>query len=171
MNLKRPKKTSYPSYFGKYVSKTKGDIFEQLQSQNKEFKEIMKSVKAKDLEYSYATGKWTMRESLVHMVDTEQIFAYRALSISRGDKRKLLGFDQDKYVKNASLDHITKKQIIDNFVATRNSSIQFFKSLCESDWDRNGKVGNYAISMDVFPYIIAGHTEHHFRLLKKKYLK
>lgn len=172
MNLKKPKKSSYPAYFGKYVSKCgSGDIYDQLASQEKEFKGLMKTVSAKDLDYRYAEGKWSLRESLVHMVDTEQIFCYRALCISRGEKRKLPGFDQDKYIQNANLEHITKKQIIDNFVATRKASIHLFKSLCNSDWERSGKVSDYEIGLTSFPYIVVGHTEHHFRILKKKYKK
>lgn len=171
MPLRKPNKKNCPENFHPYLSKVKGDVAIALEKQEKEFKELMKSVNTKNLDYRYAKGKWSIKEALIHIVDTEQIFGYRALAISRGERKKLPGFNQNSYIKNGKFDHITKKQIISNFIATRKSTRAFFDSLTSEDWKKMGKVANYEVQLSAFPFLVAGHTEHHFRILKSKYLK
>jgi len=171
MAFKKPKKGTYPAYFEKYVNKVKGDVVTVLKEQQKEIKDLLKDIDKEQLEYAYAPGKWTLKESLVHVIDTEQIFAFRALAIARGERKNLPGFDQDKYIKNANLEKISKKQIGDNFVSIRKSSMFLFDTFGPEDWVRKGKASGNEITPQAFPWMIAGHTIHHMNIIKKKYLK
>lgn len=170
-NNKRIPAPYYPAYYKGYVSKVKGNAITTLQKQEAEIAALLKKVNAKNLEYSYEKGKWSLKQVLVHMIDTEQIFAYRALAIARGEKQKLPGYDQDKYIKNANLEHITKSQIANNFKSIRKSSLFLFDTFGPEDWVRKGSANGKRFSASAFPYIIAGHTKHHIDIIKKKYLK
>jgi uncharacterized damage-inducible protein DinB len=171
MAARRLAKGKFDEYYKKYVSKVKGDPMEYLKKQEKELAELLKKVNKKNLEYAYAEGKWSLKEVLVHMIDSEQIFAYRALAIARGEKKALPGYDQNKYIKNANLEHITKKQIAENFKSIRKSSMFLFDTFGPEDWVRVGKANGSETSASAIPYIIGGHAKHHMDIIKKKYLK
>ncbi len=168
--VKRLPKPHFPAYYKGYVSKVRGSAITMLQKQEKELSELFKKINKKNIEYRYAEGKWSLKEVLVHMIDTEQIFAYRALAIARGEKTPIPGYDQDLYIENANLDHITKKQIADNFKAIRKSSLFLFDTFGSEDWVRKGKANGKIFNASAFPYVIAGHTKHHIDVIKKKYL-
>ncbi len=171
MPSKRIPKPTYPDMYKKYITSVKGNALTALNKQLDEIAQMMKKVNKSNLDFAYAKGKWSLKEVLVHMIDTEQIFAYRALAIARGEKKALPGFDQDKYINNANLDHISKKQIADNFKSIRKSSLFLFDTFGPEDWVRIGKASGKEVSASAFPYMIAGHTKHHLSVLKKKYLK
>lgn len=171
MAVRSLKKGKFASNYKSYVAKVKGNPLTVLAKQEKEIADVMKKVNKKNIDYAYADGKWSVKEVLVHMIDTEQIFAYRALAIARGEKKSIPGFDQDKYIKNANLEHINKKQIAENFKSIRKSSLFLFDTFGPEDWVRVGKANGSEISASALPYIIAGHTKHHLDILKKKYLK
>jgi len=169
--VKRLPKPHFPAYFKGYVSKVKGSAITTLQKQEKDLADLFKLINKKNIEFSYAPGKWSLKEVLVHMIDTEQIFSYRALAIARGETNAIPGYDQDLYIKNANLEHITKKQIADNFKAIRKSSLFLFDTFGTEDWVRKGKANGKIFNASAFPYLIAGHTKHHIDVIKKKYLK
>lgn len=169
--VKRLPKPHFPAYYKGYVAKVKGSAITSLKKQEKEIADLFKKINAKNIDFSYAPNKWSLKEVLVHMIDTEQIFAYRALAIARGEKNAIPGYDQDLYIKNANLDHITKKQIADNFKSIRKSSLFLFDTFGTEDWVRKGKANGKIFNASSFPYIIAGHTKHHIDIIKKKYLK
>jgi len=171
MASKRLPKPVYPAMYRKYVQAVKGNALTALNKQLDEIAALLKKVNKSNIDQSYAKGKWTLKEVLVHMIDTEQIFAYRALAIARGEKKALPGFDQDKYIKNANLENITKKQIADNFKSVRKSSLFLFDTFGPEDWVRIGRASARNVSASAFPYMIAGHTKHHINVIKKKYLK
>lgn len=171
MATKSIKKGKYADFYKKYVNKVKGNPLSFLANQQKEIADVLKLINKKNIDHKYAEGKWSLKEVLVHMIDTEQIFAYRALAIARGEKKTIPGFDQDKYIKNANLENISKKQIAENFKSIRKSSLFLFDTFGPEDWVRVGKAAGNEISASALPYIIAGHTKHHLDIIKKKYLK
>lgn len=171
MAVRSIKKGKFADYFKRYTNKVKGNPLTFLANQEKEIADVLKMVNKKNIDHRYAEGKWSIKEVLVHMIDTEQIFAYRALAIARGEKKSIPGYDQDKYIKNANLENITKKQIAENFKAIRKSSLFLFDTFGPEDWVRVGKAAGNETSASSIPYIIGGHTKHHLDILKKKYLK
>ena len=122
-----------------------------------------------DGEYRYAPGKWSAKEVLGHVCDTERVFAYRALRIARGDQTPLAGFEQDDYVKNGPFAKAPMEEIIEDYIAVRRASITLFRNLDEAAWVRRGVANNNEVSVRALAYIIAGHELHHRRILEEKY--
>jgi uncharacterized damage-inducible protein DinB len=121
-------------------------------------------------DYAYAEGKWTVKELLGHITDTERIMAYRALSIARGETQGLPGFDENEYVKNAQFGKRTLPDLLAEFEMARKNSILLFENLSETDIDRQGTASNNPITVRALASVIAGHELHHSRILQTRYL-
>ena len=120
-------------------------------------------------DYAYAEGKWTIKQCLQHVIDTERIFAYRALAIARGDKTALPGFDQDEYVAAADLSGRSFAKMIEEFRHLRQSTFIMFKSFTDADLLRTGTMSGTAVSVRALGFIICGHALHHVKLYREKY--
>ena len=119
----------------------------------------------------YAPGKWSVKEILGHLNDTERIFAYRALRISRGDQTPLAGFEQDDYVRNGPFARHPLEDLIEDYIAVRRATISLFRNLDEAAWTRRGVASENEVTVRALAYMIAGHELHHRRILEEKYLK
>ena len=119
---------------------------------------------------SYAKGKWTIKEVLVHLIDVERIFSYRALSIARGEQSNLPSFDQDLYVINSNANNRTCASLLEEFSNTRRATISLFKGFSDSALKNIGQAGGAQISVRALGFIITGHHLHHFNVIDKKYL-
>jgi hypothetical protein len=171
-NMKRPSQEEYKPYFEKYIGLVpEGDILKILKKQIKEFEKVCKSISPKKSLYRYAPGKWTIREVIGHIVDTERVMAYRALSIARNGQNNLPGFDQDEFARRSNYNDVKLQNIIDEFCAVRTSSIFLFNALSEEASKRSGIANNYLVSVRALAYIMAGHLIHHLNVIKEKYLK
>ena len=164
--IPQPKPNTYPSYFEKYTSLVKDEVMTSLKKQRKKFKKFILS--DFDPDYFYAPGKWTVRQSIVHIIDTERVFTYRAMAISRGEKQSLPGFDQDKYTDH-DWGHLSKEQLWREFSAVRRSTIALFKNMNPDMLEKIGKVAGNDFSVCAVPYICAGHLIHHMNIFKSKY--
>ncbi|QQL51569.1 DinB family protein [Mucilaginibacter ginkgonis] len=118
--------------------------------------------------YTYADGKWTIKQKLAHMIDAERVFAYRAYCIALGDKTAFPGFEQDDYVANAN--SRTLKNIADEFRAVREANLYFINNLSDEQSTIVGTSSNHSTSVRAILYIMAGHELHHLKLLKERYL-
>lgn len=122
-------------------------------------------------DYSYAKGKWSIKDVLLHMVDTERVFAYRALCIAREDKTPLPGFEQDAYVANANANGRTLSELIEEYKAVRLASIALFGSFSQEAMLQLGEASGFPVSVRALGFIITGHENHHLQVLRERYLK
>ena len=130
------------------------------------------SLPEEKLVHRYAPGKWSIKEILVHIIDDERIFAYRALRFARNEKQNLIGFDQDAYAFYSKADERELDNIFDEYEAVRNATIALFNGLPEESFDRMGHGTGTANDATVraLAYHIAGHELHHISFIKENYL-
>lgn len=167
----RPAAGDYAPYFEGYVAAVEtDDILSYLTAQKDEAVGFLKSIVWEKWELAYAQDKWTLAEAVLHMIDTERIFAYRALRIARGDTTPLPGFDQDTYVPRSGAALRTPASIVDEFAAVREATIQLFKNFTEEMWERRGVAADAEVTALALAFIIAGHTTHHLRVIRERYL-
>lgn len=177
-SIAQPNKDEYPAYSEMYMAMvpSNGQVLNVLKQNAVDLKEMIYSHTESDLIYSYAPGKWTIKEILVHLIDDERIFSYRALRYARNDQTLLPGFDQDEYVKFSQAHDRTLDSIFSEYDAVRNSTIQLFQNLPEDAWlrmgtvvDTDGHLNKRTVRATL--YHITGHEMHHIRIIKEKYLK
>lgn len=159
-----------PEFQKKYIDLVDGDPIEMLANQKESFTEFLEQLDEAKLDYRYAENKWTLREVIVHIIDTEQIFNYRALCVMRGDTQNLAGFDQDVYISNAHVSHYSKEYLINYFTITRYNSLVLIKGANENVWENEGHISDYKMKLKVFPYMLAGHLKYHMQIIKERYL-
>lgn len=169
MNLLKP--DEYPAIFEKYIETIVKNAEEELVSQLDEFPTFILSIPEEKGTFSYAEGKWTIKEILCHILDTERVMAYRALRFARNDMTALAPFEQDEFVANGRHNERTLESIAAEFMYIRNGNIIFFKSLNEQELERKGMASDRLISVRALMYIIAGHLNHHRLILQERYLK
>ena len=121
--------------------------------------------------HRYASGKWSIKEVVGHMCDTERIMAYRALRIARGDQTPLPGFEQDDYVRAAGFDSISMSDLTEEFRLIREATLPLLRGFDEQALERRGTANKVSISVLALAYIIAGHERHHVSILRSRYLR
>ena len=134
------------------------------------FEQIVNSIPESKGGYRYAEGKWTIKELLVHVLDAERIFAYRALRFARNDKTMLPGFEENDYVPNSAANERTMKSILTSMQLIRASTNDLFNSFTIEMLKRSGSANNTEISVETLGYVIAGHQLHHCSILQQRYL-
>lgn len=169
-NFSLPNKGEYPSYFDPYLEKIPELSFSELISgQVIEITELFAS-KAQGWEaIAYSEGKWTPKEVLGHLIDTERIMAFRALCIARGEKQSLPGFDENAYVESANFSKVPLDVLLEDFVAQRSALLSFVKTLSEEVLDIQGKANEKLITPRTLLWIIPGHFIHHVHVLNNRY--
>tara|TARA_B100000768_G_C11280353_1_gene378223 strand:+ start:999 stop:1511 length:513 start_codon:yes stop_codon:yes gene_type:complete len=169
--MSRPKVNEYNSYFKGYISLVIGESSEEIKlNHNQKILEFWNTISLDKWTYSYAEGKWTLKQVLQHVIDTERILAYRALCIVRGEKQNLNEFDQDNY---ANFGHAINRNIDDlitEWKLLRESNNLMFKSFTEKDLNKKGAAGLKTLSVKAILYIIFGHPLHHINIVNEKYL-
>src|SRR5262249_3992647 len=146
------------------------DVVGLLEQQAPQTIAFLQSATAK-ADFSYAPGKWTVKEMVGHVNDTERIMAYRALRVSRGDQTPLPGFEQDDYIRDGNFGQRPLSDRIEDFAAGRKGTVPLFRRVDSEIGARRGTANGDAISVRALAYIIAGHELHHRRVLEEKYLK
>jgi uncharacterized damage-inducible protein DinB len=168
--MKRPEATEYADYYAKYVSKVPGtDLLKVLESERSQMLQLFAGRPERDGNFRYAPEKWTVKETLGHICDTERIFAYRALRIGRGDKTPLPGFEQDDFVRNGGHAERTLADLAEEFSAVRAGSIALFRSFDEKAWSQAGTASQKEITARALGFIVAGHQIHHRLILEERY--
>lgn len=146
------------------------ELMDTLNRQLANFPKFLKSIPNDKLGYSYAMGKWTVLQALVHITDAERVFQYRALRFARGDKTPLPGFDQDLYVAGSVSQVWTKESLLHEYVAVRQSTITLFNSLDEKSLRLAGTASGLEWSVGKLGFVICGHQRHHRNILRERYL-
>jgi hypothetical protein len=169
--MKKPLPGDYSPYYQDYIdSVVEDDALKFLREQLKAITDFFNSITEEKGKFSYAKGKWTVKEVIGHIIDTERIMAYRALCIARGEKQPLPGFDQDSYVANAKSNNRKISELVDEFRKVRESNIVMFYSLDEDSFNNRGVVSGKEVTVKALLFIVAGHCAHHINVLKEKYL-
>ena len=168
----RPGSDEYAPYYEKYTSLVpEGDVVETLTRQLGETLALLRSVPEDKAGSRYEPGKWSVKEVVGHMCDTERIFAYRALRFARGDRTELPGFEQDGYIESANFDARTLADLAEEFEHVRRSTIKLFGNLGADAWLRRGTASNNEVSVRALAHIAAGHELHHVGIIRERYLK
>jgi hypothetical protein len=168
--IARPEPGEYAPYYDRYISLVPGsDILETLDAQRRQTLLLLCGREEGDGDYRYARDKWTVKEVLGHVCDTERIFAYRALRIARADRTPVEGFEQDDYVRNGPFARLPLPELIEEYIAVRRATLTLLRNLDEAAWARRGIANKNEVSVRALAYTIAGHELHHRRILEEKY--
>ena len=169
--MPRPISGTYPVYFDNYIRLTEFDTpTEGIAKYSNYLNEFFCNLPADKAEFSYAPGKWNVKEMLLHIIDTERIFAYRALSLSRGENTPLPGFVENTYAANSAANQRTWESLLAEFKAVRLSTDLLIQSFTPAQLDRLGITNNHPTSVNAIVYIIFGHLLHHVNVVKERYL-
>ena len=168
----RPQPGEYDPYYEKYLSLIQGnDILAALDEQRRQMVLLLSGRTEADGDLRYAPQKWSLKEVLGHINDTERIMSYRALRISRGDATPIEGFEQDGYVRNGPFGRRSLADLIEDCIAVRRATVSLFRNLDEAAWTRRGVANKNEVTVRALAYITAGHELHHRRIIEEKYLK
>jgi uncharacterized damage-inducible protein DinB len=168
--IARPEPGEYAPYYDRYISLVPGsDILTTLDSQRRQTLLVLCGRDDSDGDFRYAPDKWSAKEVLGHVCDSERVFAYRALRISRGDRTPMEGFEQDDYVRNGPFASRPLAELIDDYIAVRRATLTLLRNLDEEAWLRRGIANKNEVSVRALAYMIAGHEIHHRRILEEKY--
>jgi hypothetical protein len=166
----RPLPDEYAPYYEKYVSLISGeDILGALEAQRVQTGQLLAARSEREGNFRYAPGKWSVKEVIGHLSDSERIFSYRALRIARGDETPLPGFEQDDYVVSGGFNTRTLADMAEEFAVVRVATITLLQSLSEEAWKRRGTASDNPVTVRAMAYIIAGHELHHRKILDEKY--
>ena len=167
----KPAPAEYAPSYEKYISLVpEADILTVLAEQLDSTLSLLRGIPEERSNHRYAPGKWSIKELVGHLIDSERVFSYRALRIACNDKTPLPGFEQDDYVANANFDARRLADLADEFEQVRKSNLQLFKPLEDAAWLRMGVANNTDVSVRALAFIIAGHAEHHLSILRTRYL-
>jgi uncharacterized damage-inducible protein DinB len=174
ISLARLADDEHAPYYGRYVDRAReavgsGDAVAHLVAQGERTAALLKGVPADREGFRYEPGKWSVREVVGHMADTERIMAYRALRIARGDETPLPGFDQDVFMASSGFDARTLQDLADEFAAVRRSTVALVASLDDAALARRGTASGNPVTVRALVGIIAGHELHHLAILKERY--
>ncbi len=167
--MNRPQTHEYPEWGRAYIDLVDGDVIEVLEKQIADFSNLLNNNIDKG-DYAYAPGKWTLKELVGHIIDTERIFTYRLVCFVRGEKASLPGFEEDDYVANAHFNDRSLMSLAEEFSVTRKSILYLVKSLNDKELDNIGTSNGRKMSARAVIYAIAGHLMHHTRIIKERYL-
>lgn len=170
LQFARPQEGTYNPYFHKYIALVPdGDLRRLLPVIFDANFRAMRTITSEQERHRYAPGKWSIREMVGHMADTERVMSYRALCVARGDATPLPSFDENGYTAAARYDDIPLEQILGELMAVHAATILLFENMADEAWDRMGNASGHPISVRALAYIIAGHELHHMNVLRDAY--
>jgi len=168
--MNRPQTDEYPAWGETYIKLVDGDILSILTQQTTDFSDFINSL-SDVADYAYAPGKWTIKELIGHIIDTERILVYRLMSFARGEKQALPGFEEDEYVAGAHFSDRSLQSFAKEFELLRRANLLLIQSLNEKDLNNAGTASGRQITVRAIVFILAGHIMHHISIIKDRYLK
>jgi hypothetical protein len=165
-------RTEAAEYYFTYIDKVPPgeDIRRVIGAQRDEVLDLLNGISEEKSRYRYAPGKWSIRESVGHLNDTERLFVFRAMWFARGLPEPLPSFDQDVALAGARFDERTLKDLVAEFEAVRAATRRFFDSVADDVWAKRGVASGKEFTVRALAHIVAGHTTHHLSLLRERYL-
>jgi hypothetical protein len=169
--IDKPQPGEYGAYTIAYIDLVPDDglVLQHLRTNEAALSEFVRAFPADKLSQPWKAGEWTIKEILVHIIDTERVFAYRALRIARNDKTDLPGFEQDDYVPYSGANQRDLENILAEFRTVRAASISLFENLPAEAMTRQGRASSYPLSVRAALYIIAGHERYHIESIRENY--
>ncbi|EDM44576.1 hypothetical protein SCB49_13430 [unidentified eubacterium SCB49] len=165
------KNTEYGTYYAQYVANVlTDDVLSALASGLLEVTSFFEDIPETKQEYRYAPDKWSPKEVLLHLIDCERVFMYRAMFIARSENVDLEGFDQDEFVANSAANARSMESLLKEFIAVRTASIQFIQSCDDATLLKLGRASNNPLSVRAAAIIVRGHELHHISIIKERYL-
>jgi hypothetical protein len=167
--MNRPQTQDYPTAFSNYINLVDGDVAEILERQATAFPAFLNAIAEKG-DYAYAPGKWTIKELVGHIIDTERIMVYRLVCFARNEKATLPGFEEDDYVSNAFFKNRSVFSLAEEFTALRKANMFLINTLTDEELNRIGNANGKNVSVSALIYILAGHVIHHTNIINERYL-
>ncbi|WP_421773938.1 DinB family protein [Gracilimonas sp.] len=166
-----PSSSEYAHHYAGYVSHVpKGNIIETLNTQMHEMYTFINAIPGDKAFHAYAEGKWTLKQVIGHIIETERVFSYRGLAFSRRDPNPLPSMEQDDYVKFSNYNSRTIHNLANEYLAVRISTIHLFQNMTKEMISLKGTASNVEFTVRSIPFIIAGHELHHKEIIREKYL-
>ena len=168
---RRPEPSEFDPYYGTYVDLVPdGDVLTLLATQVRDTVTMLLSLSNAQADFRYAPGKWSIKEVIGHVIDTERVFAYRALRFARGDVTPLAGYEQDDYVDQAAFAGRALPDLLAELGSVRAATVHLLSPLTDEEVMRRGVANGLEFSVRAIAYIIAGHERHHVAGLRERYL-
>ena len=167
-NTEQPK--SFPAYYNYYISLSTGDLVSNMRKAHDTTQIILSRISEEKAGQAYAPGKWTIKEVIQHLIDSERIFAYRALRFARADKTPLNGFEQDDYVTASHANERSMQSLMREFACVRDASIALFEHFTADMLQAAGTANKTEATVESIGRVIVGHEIHHMDVIKSKYL-
>lgn len=169
--ISKPDASEYAPFYKSYVEMLgQDDVLEKLSSNRKKTYYFFLALPAEKADFAYAEGKWSIKEVLNHMVDTERIMCYRLLRFSRADHHPLAGFNENFYVSRANAKNRDLEDLANEFSDLRKANLYLYQNLDQEQLRRQGMASNAIVSVKALLYIIAGHELHHLKIIRERYL-
>jgi hypothetical protein len=167
----RPEENEFAPHYKGYISQVlEDDAVVALEAELNESLAFFRAIDEQASKRAYAEGKWTIRQVLGHIVDTERVMSYRAMRFARNDKTELPGFEQDDFIRGASFNDISMGDMLREFEYLRRANILMFRNLSPEAWERRGVASGREITVRALAYIVAGHEKHHRKVVRERYL-
>ena len=170
--ITRPQPEEYAAYYHNYIAQLPQEtsILHRMEKQISDLREMVQNCDTKKANYRYAKRKWSLAEVVAHIIDSERIFATRALVFSRNDQTEYPGFEQDDYVKESNTENRTLQKMLDEFEHLRRGNILMFQGMSDEMFLRSGIANKNRMTVRATVYIIAGHVQHHMQIIRERYL-
>jgi len=169
--MKKPDVNEYAPYYQRYIDLiTTDDIFSFFKQQAEEILALFTNLSEDQASFRYTEGKWTIKEVLAHIVDSERIFGYRVLAISRGEKNPLPGFAENEYVANGKYQNRSLQSLLAEYSHLSSANLELFKSLDEEMLSQKGTASGKEVTARAILFITIGHEKHHLEIIKSRYL-
>jgi uncharacterized damage-inducible protein DinB len=167
----QPGANEYAPYYGKYISLVpEGDVVATLSRQLDDTVALLRGLTEEQAESRYAPDKWSVKEVVGHIIDTERIFGHRAFRFARNDQTPLPGYEQDDYVRAGEFSKRSLADLVQEFEHVRRANLYLLRSLNETAWLRRGTASENEVSVRALAYILAGHESHHVEIIRTRYL-
>ena len=167
------KTEEYAAYYGAYINNVteKHNLMEELEISVHRLIKFVQNIPLDKFDYRYAEGKWTIKDILLHLIDAERIFAYRALRFARNDQTPLASFEENDYVLEANANSRSIQDLLSELSVVRQATLSLFKSFSKEQLLRKGIASNNPMSVRALGFVIIGHQNHHQRVFEERYLE
>jgi uncharacterized damage-inducible protein DinB len=168
--IAKPQLSDAPEYYRYYLNLlTQDDVLSALAHNTIRVREVMSAFSEAAGDYRYAPEKWTVKQLLQHIIDTERIFSYRLMRLARRDSTALQGFDENWFAQHDNSSALTLAQVREEFEAVRVATEVLIRNVPSDNWDFRGNANGMEVTPRAIAWMIAGHTEHHVRILEERY--
>jgi hypothetical protein len=167
--MRHPHPGEYAPFYTRYIERVREDPIEAMAAQGGATAALLAPLTDQQALHRYAPGKWSIKDIVGHLIDTERVMSYRALRFARGDATPLPTFDENQYAPAARAERRPLAELLAELRAVRQASLALFRGLPDEAWERRGPVGEHPMSVRALACIIPGHERHHVQVLKERY--